>query len=297
MKLKFLLLTIIAIITTGCTSTNNDTNNDKLNIYTSVYPLQFIAEQLTKDDATVYSVYPPGVDAHTYEPAARDITSIAKADVFFYVGGHMESFSDSIAKTLNNYDVSLVSLINEENIFLSNEEGELDPHIWLDPNKMQDVAKWMSEKIIELDPSLKDSINKRLKTLNKDFQKLDEKLKDVSQLQGDTPLLVVHDAYRYWAEEYGIEQLAIHGMMAGEESSQKKLAQIAKKAETYNIQYIVFEQNNDDQIAHVVLNYLQAKKAIIHDLENLTDDNVKNGDNYISIMENNIETLENILSN
>lgn len=290
---KLILLIGVFILLTACSQqkTNND---DKLTIYTSVYPLQYIAEQLLDEETTVSSVYPPGVDAHTYEPAARDITAIAKGDAFFYVGGHMESFTDTIANTLDGHSVTLHPLIKEEEIFLKRENGEIDPHLWLDPSRMIDVANWMKEELISLDPSLEEKLDINYKALRKQFEQLDHSLIEVSEHVHDKPLFVVHGAYRYWEERYGIKQLAIHGMMAGEESSQKKLANIVRLAEKYDIQYVVYEPNNDDKVANVVTEHLQANKVIIHDLEVLTEANAKNNDDYVTLMKKNIEVLEEI---
>src|SRR5690625_6389231 len=66
-----------------------------LTIYTSIYPVQYATEQITGDLATVESLYPPGVDAHTYEPTTRQLTHIARSDLFIYVGAGMESFARS----------------------------------------------------------------------------------------------------------------------------------------------------------------------------------------------------------
>ena len=294
---KILFIFMIAFLSLmGCQKANDDRDNEQLYIYTSVYTLQFVIEALLDDEAKVMSVYPPGVDAHTYEPSARDITSIAKADVFFYVGGHMEGFTDTIAETLADYPVEQYALIDQKDIFLTDDHGELDPHIWLDPSRMIEVTDWAKSILLELRPELKDHIDSNYHMLIEQFTELDDKMYLLSDKYDEKPLLVVHDAYQYWAKRYGIKQISIHGMMAGEESSQKKLAHITRLAEQYDIHYIIFEQNNDDQVAHVLLDYLHAKKVIIHDLEVLTDQDVRNQEDYLSIMDKNIDTLEMIFN-
>lgn len=293
--MKRIIMTILFLFVLSACSHETDESNEKLHIYTSIYPLQFIAQQLLGDEATVSSVYPPGVDAHTYEPAARDITAIAKADAFFYVGGHMESFSETIARTLDGHPVTLNALINQADIFLTNESGEIDPHLWLDPSRMIQVADWMKSQLEALEPDLTPVLEKNYLSLQTELHQLDESLATVSKRGGGQPLLVVHGAYRYWTERYGLEQIAIHGMMAGEESSQKKLAKIVRLAEEKNIHYVIYEPNNDDKVANIVTKHLQAEKVVIHDLEVLTDEDVSNGEDYLSLMERNIHVLEKVL--
>lgn len=293
-KIMIALLTMTVLV--ACMNKTSD-QNDKLHIYTSIYPLQFIAESLLADEATISSVYPPGVDAHTYEPAARDMAAIAKSDDFFYVGGHMESFTDTIAQVVDGHPVTLHALIKEEDIFLTNEHGEIDPHLWLDPNRMIQVAAWMKNELTRKYPDLSKRLEKNYLSLENELSRLDESLTEVASHGGGQPLLVVHGAYNYWTERYGLVQIAIHGMMAGEEVSQNKLAKIVRLATDYGIKYVIYEPNNDDKIANIVTNHLGANKVIIHDLEVLTDEDVRNEEDYISLMERNISTLEKVLSN
>ncbi len=106
MKLKIILSIILAITLTlfGCNkqeqlapSTTEKTNN-KLIIYTTVYPLQDFAQKIGGEHVQVESVYPPGVDVHTYEPTAKTMQQIADADAFLYIGQGMEGFVQRIVK-------------------------------------------------------------------------------------------------------------------------------------------------------------------------------------------------------
>src|SRR5699024_12691138 len=79
-------------------------------IYTLIYPLQYAAEQIAGNDAVVTSIYPPGVDAHTYEPATKEITEIAEGDLFIYLGADMESFAVSIKSALESQPIKFLNM-------------------------------------------------------------------------------------------------------------------------------------------------------------------------------------------
>src|SRR5690606_14607724 len=97
------LCVAMAVLASGCGSAQDANGHDtKLTIYTSVYPLQYIAERITGDIAAVESIYPPGVDAHSYEPSTRDMTKIAESDAFIYLGNQMEPFADAVAEALQS---------------------------------------------------------------------------------------------------------------------------------------------------------------------------------------------------
>src|SRR5690625_7938678 len=99
-------------------------NQSELLLYTSVYPIQCVIEQITGDEATVRSIYPPGVDAHTYEPTTKEVTAIANADAFIFIGGGMENFAETAAEALQKQNVQLVELSKQKKLFISSQTGE-----------------------------------------------------------------------------------------------------------------------------------------------------------------------------
>ncbi|WP_249871553.1 metal ABC transporter substrate-binding protein, partial [Oceanobacillus saliphilus] len=123
--MKFIQVLIIlcftALIIVGCSSTEEDSTNakesDKLTVYTSVYPLQYAVEQIGGDTVAVKTVYPPGADAHTYEPTSKDMTAIAESDAFIYIGSGMEGFASSAANALVNQNVKLIEIGQYEELF------------------------------------------------------------------------------------------------------------------------------------------------------------------------------------
>ena len=120
MKKLIIIFSFLLLFVSACgTNSSEDSSTDgKLVIYTSVYPLEFLASQIAGDLASVKSVYPPGVDAHTYEPSSKEITNIARSDAFIYLGAGMESFSESIVESLSSHDVSFIEVGENEKLFL-----------------------------------------------------------------------------------------------------------------------------------------------------------------------------------
>src|SRR5699024_4930316 len=88
-----------------------------LTIFTTIYPIEFIVEEIGDEIINVQSVYPPGVDAHTYEPTTKDMTKIATSDAFIYFGPSMEGFVDSAANALDGEEVQLISLEQYDELF------------------------------------------------------------------------------------------------------------------------------------------------------------------------------------
>src|SRR5699024_6567822 len=119
--------------------------------------LQYAAEQIAGNDAAVTSIYPPGVDAHTYELATKEITEIAEGDLFLYLGVDMESFADSIKSALESQPIILLNMeTTNPNMFNAGEESDahayLDPHVWLDPKRMFTIGETIRDELISMSP-------------------------------------------------------------------------------------------------------------------------------------------------
>ncbi|RYG74463.1 adhesin [Lentibacillus lipolyticus] len=303
-----LMLPLFAIVITGCVPSNSNTNDRTgLTIYTSVYPIQYAVERIGGNAVHAETIYPPGVDAHTYEPSARKMTTIAEGDAFIYLGAGMEGFAETAAAALETQDVRLIEIGTNEELFhratvedqSHNHAGEHDghshhgpnPHIWLDPIRMLDMAGIIKEKLIAMQPENKEQFIKNFKALKDDLQTLDHVFHDILQAKENKKILVSHAAYDYWEERYGIEQIAISGLASNDEPSQKELISIIDQAKKYDMDYILFEQNSSDRISEIIQEHIGAKGLAIHNLSVLTEADINEGDDYMSLMKQNLDVL------
>ncbi|WP_010532198.1 metal ABC transporter solute-binding protein, Zn/Mn family [Lentibacillus jeotgali] len=299
-----LLLIMTGILAAGCTSSESDTNsNAALKIYTSLYPIQYAVERIGGESVETESVYPPGVDAHTYEPSSREMTSIAEGDAFMFLGAGMEGFAETAAQALDSQNVALIELGADEALFHEETDGsnthdhaghhhDHNPHIWLDPTRMIDMAKIIKGKLADLHPEKSEQYTNNFNELKNDLLALDEQFQKTLKPKKNKKILVSHAAYGYWEKRYGIEQIAISGLSSSEEPSQKELTTIIDQAQNYNMDYILFEQNSSDRVSEIIQDQIGAKSLSIHNLAVLTEADVANGEDYLSLMNHNLEVLD-----
>lgn len=304
-----ILIMMITVIIIGCSPSNSNTDADAdLKIYTSVYPIQYAIERIGGESVETESVYPPGVDAHTYEPSSRDITSIAEGDAFIFLGAGMEGFAETAADALKSQEVALIELGANEALFHDAKDGDEEhnhhhqgedghhhdhnPHIWLDPLRMIDMAGIIKGKLIELNPDNTEQYNRNFKGLKDDLLELDKKYRDTLNAKENKKVVVSHAAYGYWEERYGLEQIAIRGLSSNDEPSQKELIAIIDQAKDYNLDYILFEQNSSDHVSEIIQEQIGAKSLELHNLAVLTESDLKNGDDYVSLMKENLNVLD-----
>lgn len=289
---------IVLFLFTACHSTEHNKEAHTV-LYTTIYPIQYITEQLTSDFAEVISVYPPGVDAHSYEPTTREMLEIARGEAFIYLGAGMEAFADSAKTALQTSEVEFIEVGEHDDVFIEDShehEGhdhiDVDPHIWFDPIRMIDISEIIKNELIEIFPDHSKTVTKNYVQLEEKLMTLDEEFINTLTNKTNKHIIVSHAAYGYWEERYGIKQISVSGLTAGDEPSQKDLASIVQQASEHDIGYILFEQNASNRIATIVQEHLDAQPLYIHNLEVLVDEDIENNEDYFSLMRENLQILD-----
>ncbi|MCZ2260711.1 metal ABC transporter solute-binding protein, Zn/Mn family [Sporosarcina sp. G11-34] len=316
-KLLLTLSLIIILLLSACSdkeSKNEPTAEDRLSIFTTVYPLQYFTERIGGDAVDVQTIYPPGADEHTFDPTQKDMISLADSDLFFYIGLGLEGFVENAEKTMKNEHVKMIATadaITEDMLGAGhdhdhdhedhedeeeNHHSTLDPHVWISPVLSDALAYSIKEALIEAAPDKKADFEKNFEELRDDLLDLDRKFIDMAENAPTKTFFVSHAAFGYIADTYGLEQIAIAGMNSQSEPSQKQLASLVEEAKKNDVKYILFEQNVTSKITGVVQKEVGAESLMLHNLGVLTTEDIKNEEDYFSLMEYNIRTLEKALS-
>ncbi len=328
-KILFPLALVSALTLAACSSeegtsnesqSQNATSGEQLSIYTTVYPLEYFTKRIGGDLVTVQSVYPPGADEHTFEPSQQDMIKFAEADKLFSIGLGLDSFIPSAKETLANQNVEIVeladfisddSLLEEEHAeeghseeehaeeadsHAGHDHGALDPHLWISPTLSAELSKSILNELIEASPENEEEFTANFEALEADLADLDESFKTmVSEADRDT-FFVSHAAFGYWVKDYELQQIAVAGLSTQDEPSQKELAAIVDQAKEQNISYILTEQNVSSKLTDIIRTEVGAETLPLHNLGVLTDEDIDNGDDYLTLMERNIETLKTALN-
>ena len=304
-KLLLLFSVMLLLVLAGCNKDEaiepNNEATDKLTVYTTVYPLLYFTEKIGGDYVDAQTIYPNGADEHTYEPTQKEMIDIAKADLFFYIGQGLEGFVDKALETLKNEKVDFVA--TAEHLDLSEEaahtddhdhdghnHGDFDPHVWLNPVMSIELAKEITVSLSEKLPEHKAYFESNLATLTEQLEALDNEFSTTLASLPKKQFIVTHAAYSYW-ERYGIEQVSISGMDSSSEPSQKKLQEIIELAKETNTKYVFIEQNTSSKLTETVKHEINGESLLLHNLSVLTEDDVKNNEDYFTLMRKNLANL------
>ncbi|MGJ5636050.1 metal ABC transporter solute-binding protein, Zn/Mn family [Bacillus altitudinis] len=328
MKKIFFILTaaLLAVGLAACsgsagTNASKGKADGKLTIYTTIFPIQDFTEKIGGSHVNAQSVYPANADAHSFEPSSKTMVEMAEGDAFIYSGTGAEAFADKTASTLKDQGVKTVKAAEGIKLLSTQEEhaheegedhdhdhegedhdhdghdhGDKDPHAWLDPVYAQQMAKNIKDTLVSLDPDHKDEYTKNYESLKKELQSLDQEFKTTLSKAEHKEILVSHAAYGYWEKRYGIEQISVLGLSASEEPSQKQLENIVQQAEKHHIKYVIFENNVSSKVSDTIRSEIGAKSLTLKNLESITEDDAKNGESYVSLMKQNLNTLKTALN-
>lgn len=274
-------------------SISSGDNANKIQVTTSFYPLYFFASEIGRDKVEVRNITPAGAEPHDYEPTTQDIARIEKSSMFILNGG-VEPWADEMKDNLKSTEVEIIiagdGLLTQQ----MEEEGglQLDPHVWLAPQLVKKEVTRITQGYIKVNPENKTYFEANEKILAGKLDQLDNKYKQglSNCLQKD--IITSHAAFGYLAASYGLNQVPISGVSPDEDPSAQQLAEVAKFAKENNIQYIFFESLVSPKLSETIASEVEAKTLILDPLEGLSDDDIKQGKNYFTVMEDNLKNLQ-----
>ena len=284
------------------TTKDNDTNKDGIQIVTTFYPMYDFTKHVVGDEGDVSILLPAGTDMQDFEPSAKDIAKIQDADVFVYNNENMESWVPSIEQTLQEGKVNVIKASGDMKLLASSESEDhnqaddhhhdFDPHIWLSPARAITEVENIRDALITAYPDKKAAFTSNADKYLTQLTDLDQEFKESLTNAKVKNFVAQHAAFGYLAHDYGLTQVPIAGLSPNEEPSPARLAEIKDFVAAHNVKYIYFEESAKETIAKTLADEAGVSLEVMNTLEGLTQKQIDNGDNYISIMQENLKTLE-----
>ncbi len=290
--------------TTNEEDTVEENNSEEKVIYTTIYPLQFIVEELIGDFATVNTVVPNNGDVHNFDIPQKTLIDVAESDMYIYLGLDIEFNADDIGNALSNENVKVLEVGEKLNIELDDDDhgyeededhSHRDSHIWVNPNYVIDMAEIIKEELILEYPTLNNEINENFEVLKADLVKLDNDYKTQLENTDLNTFVVSHDKFHHLGV-YGIETIAVKSEAHSKDPSAKEVESIIETINELGIEKVVFENNVPCIPLERIKSQTGTEKVIISSLGTRMTSEVEQGLDYIDIMYNNLDVLLDILN-
>jgi ABC-type Zn uptake system ZnuABC Zn-binding protein ZnuA len=182
-------------------------------IATTVSPITSIAASIAGDRARIEGIVPEGTNSHTFEPSPQIAELLSNADLILVNGLKLEDPTIDMATTNKKADTKIVEigtavLPEADYIYdfsFPKEDGKPNPHLWTDPGYAIKYAAVIRDQLSELDPENASYYSANYETFAQDATALGEAVAADQQSvpAGNLKLLTYHDAYAYFAKDFG----------------------------------------------------------------------------------------------
>jgi zinc transport system substrate-binding protein len=268
-----------------------------IKVSASFYPLGFFAQQILGSHGTVAIITPAGVEPHDYEPTPADIATMQRSSVVVLNGGGFEVWATDITNQLKGGMTRLV-IAGDGLVTRSLADGgtnDMDPHIWLDPVLAEQEVRRIAEAIIASDPTHKTDYSRNEQQLLAMLDNLDRAYQNGLRTCVMRDIVTSHLSFGYLAERYQLRQIGIAGLSPDEEPSPATLVNIAQFVRDRHVSTIFFESLISPKLAQTIAQETGAKTAELNPIEGLTSDQISKGQNYQTVMLQNLMNLQSVL--
>ena len=278
-KLGFIIISIF--ILTGCFKEDKLTND---NVYTTIYPIEYLTEFLYGETKSVSSIYPKGANVLNYELTAKQKENYEKGALFVYNGLTNEK---ELAREFLNDNKNLLLIDVSYGLSFKNTIEEL----WLSPNNYLMLAKNIKNNLIDYTTSkiASETIETKYNELKEKLSYMDADLRNIASLaskEGNNTLIVSSNKLNFLSN-YGFEIIDL----TNKNITKSTIKSNFKKGKYKDI-YLCDIDTKNDLIKELEKNY-DANIISVNTMYTLNDKQTSNGENYETIMN---EFIENIRS-
>ncbi len=321
MKLKkvILIIVLLAIVTLAAIAcatlenknkASNKNNIEKIKVTATNFASYDFLRAIIGDNENIELTFllGPGKDAHSYDPTAQDLITIQNSDLFIYIGGEMEKWTERVLPTLDTSNTKVICVaddiktIDEQEIDGAEpeeeeeEEGAFDEHIWTSPDNAIAMVNTLEKSMEEIDSSnsskYKQNAEKyieKIKSVDKQIQEIvDNKKRDRLVFGDKMPM-------QYFINYYKLQvSAAFSGCSTETEPSSKTIAYLVNKAKEEKTPVILYIELNNGKVANTIANEVGngCKAMQIQTLHNVSKTDFDNGETWVSLMERNLDVLK-----
>lgn len=262
-KLMCVVLALTLLIFSGCAENAPETQDNKIIVATSFYPVYIFTLNLLNgiEEVNVECMAEQSVGClHDYTLTAKDARLLSDAQVLVINGAGMESFLQDAFESVENLKVidsseNIELLCNEEHHHEEehNEHHHHDnSHIWLSVGNAKKQVESIKNGLIKEFPQYETKIEENYSDYIKRLGALEEEQKSVLSVAKNLNVISFHGAFEYLAEDSGFNISATIESDEGYEPSAKELAGLSNRIKNENIKALFVDPNYSGSAAEIL---------------------------------------------
>lgn len=309
-----------------------DNTKGKLKIVTTIFPEYDITRAIAKDKVDLELMIKPGVDVHSFTPTPQDIKTVQNSDIFVYGGTEHDKWVENLTKSIDMKNKKVVKLVDgiqqleEESVdgmkhehhhddkkedehnhdhkhekeekhshdHENESDKELDPHYWTSPKNAIQMAKTVTNALVEKDPGNAEFYKENAKNYIKQLEDVDKELHDVVD-KAKIKKVVIADRFpfRYLFKDLGLEYRALFsGCSVESTASAGQIKKMVDYVKENKIPVVYHIEMGKGELAETVAKNSGAKVKLLHSIHTVTKEDFDKGTTYIDLMKQNVEALK-----
>jgi len=253
---------------------------EPLKVFVSIPPQKYIVQAVGGDRVQVSVLVPPGADPHTYEPRPRQMAELSRAALFFAIGIEFErAWLSRAAKDLPRLRVVHMEAGIERRPEQEGGQGRgrievaLDPHVWVSPPLVRQLARNTAQALRQADPAHAKDYAAGQARLEADLDRLDAELRQMFQGLEGRSFVTFHPAWGYFAQAYGLRQVAVE--VEGKEPKPAQLKQLIEEGRALGVRVVLVQPQFSRRSAETVALALGGRVVVADDLAEDLPDNLR----------------------
>ncbi len=269
-RARFISSTLAAVVllaVVGCADRSAPREAGPILAAVSIVPQIWLIEQIGGEQVSAVALVQPGDSPATYAPTDAQVSRVMHADVYFRIGVPFENglWFDALASSSRVRIVDVREGIERRPMAHDHaHDGRggcaadgFDPHIWLSPKLLKEQAATMTRSLQELAPEHAALFRERLERLQHDLDELDAALRERFAPYRGRAFFVFHPSWGYFAEDYGLRQIAIE--QEGKEPTDQELTALQRRAREEGVRVIFVQPQNAGRGAAAVAQAIGAR--------------------------------------
>lgn len=282
-KIKLLLLVLGVFFISGCSITKD--SMEDIEIYTTIYPLKYLITSLYGDNSTVNSIYPSGINTNDFELSDKKLNEYSKTDLFVF--NSLDRERDFAVKMINhNKNLKVIDV--SMGMTYENDIAEL----WLNPYNYLMMAQNTKNGLLEYvsNPYLISNdegtgIENKYEELKYNISRLDADMKETINLAHYNTIVVDNNVFRY-LEKYNINIISLE---ENDELNENTINEVKKLIKNGKIKYIYSADEETNDTCKKLIDEYKIELITINTMKTIDGGVTNSNENYITIMNNNLD--------
>ena len=287
MKKKIFLVIISLFLLTGCTFNLNNDNMKDITIYTTIYPIKYLINSLYGENSTIYSIYPSGVEPSTFELSNKKLTEYANTDLFVF--NSLDRDRDFAVDMINkNKKLKVIDVSMGMNYDYDISELWLNPYNYLmmAQNTKDGLLEYISNPYL-ISNTDKTGVEDKYEELKYDLSRLDADIKENISHANYKTIVVDNDVFKF-LEKYNLKVISLE---ENDSLSENTINEVKKLINNGSIKYIFSISNETNNTCQNLINNYNIELVTINAMKTIDGGISNSNENYITVINNNIDLL------